>query len=229
MMRWETHLHTKEGSACASASAAEMARGCKAAGYDGMFVTDHFYHGNTCVDRDLPWEEWVRQFSLGYYHAKEEGERIGLRAGFGWEYSWDGNDFLTYGLSPEWLSAHPEVITVTPFEYLKLIREAGGCIVHAHSFRQAWYVGMIKLLPDLVDAVEVYNGGNQEEIFNERALWYAESFHLPQTSGSDTHYSNLYNGGILTAQDIQSTEDYAAVIRSGGIAGLIKNGKDCLF
>ncbi|MBQ8922238.1 MAG: histidinol-phosphatase [Oscillospiraceae bacterium] len=228
-MRWETHLHTKEGSACASASAAEMAKTCKEAGYDGMFVTDHFYHGNTCVDRDLPWEEWARQFSLGYYHAKEIGDRIGLRVCFGWEYSWDGNDFLTYGLSPQWLAAHPETVRVTPYEYLKLIREAGGCIVHAHPFRQEWYVKMIKLLPDLVDAVEVYNGGNHEDVYNDRALWYAESFGMKQTSGSDTHWSGVFTGGILTDCEMNSTEDYGGIIRSGGITGLIRAGKDCPF
>ena len=229
MMRWETHLHTNEASACATASAAEMARGCKAAGLDGMFVTDHFYYGNTCVDRRLPWEEWVRQFCLGYYHAKDEGDRIGLRVCFGWEYSWDGNDFLTYGLSPQWLAAHPEVIEVTPYEYLKLVRDAGGCVVHAHPFRQESYVPMIKLLPDLVDAVEVYNGGNHEEEYNRRALWYAESYGLRQTSGSDTHQSNSFTGGILTEYEILSTEDYRSVIRSGSIAGLIRNGIDCFF
>ena len=67
-MRWETHAHTSEASACATASAADMAWGCKRQGYDGMFITDHFFHGNTCIDRSLPWTEWVRRFSLGFYH-----------------------------------------------------------------------------------------------------------------------------------------------------------------
>lgn len=229
MLRWETHLHTQEGSACAGASAADMARGCKAAGYDGMFVTDHFYHGNTCVDRDLPWEEWARQFCLGYYHAKEAGDAIGLRVCFGWEYSWNGCDFLTYGLSPEWLRAHPETISVTPTEYMKLIRQAGGCIVHAHPFRQEWYVEAIKLVPDLVDAVEVYNGGNRQPVYNDNALWYAEQFSLPKTSGSDTHGDNWFNGGILTDYDLQDTAQYLDLIRSGGIKGLIRSGEDILF
>ncbi len=228
-MRWETHLHTAEASKCSSSPAAEMARTCKEAGYDGMFVTDHFYYGNTCVDRSLPWAEWARQFSLGYYHAKEEGDRIGLRVCFGWEYSWDGNDFLTYGLSPQWLAAHPEVITVTPYEYLKLIRASGGCIVHAHPFRQESYVPMIKLLPDLVDAVEVYNGGNHEDAYNDRALWYAESYGLKQTSGSDTHWSGVFTGGILTDCEMNSTADYGSLIRSGGITGLIRAGIDVPF
>ena len=228
-MRWETHLHTKESSACGRASAAEMARGCEQAGYDGMFVTDHFYYGNTCIDRSLPWEEWARRFCLGYYHAKEEGDRIGLRVCFGWEYSWDGNDFLTYGLSPLWLAAHPEVISVSPYEYLKLIRNAGGCIVHAHPFRQESYVPLIKLLPDLVDAVEVYNGGNAQAAFNDRALWYAGSYGLKQTAGSDAHWTEAIRCGILTDQTIESTEDYRNLILSGGITGLICDGEERFF
>lgn len=42
MFRYETHLHTAEGSGCASASGAEQARRYKALGYDGIIVTDHF-------------------------------------------------------------------------------------------------------------------------------------------------------------------------------------------
>ena len=214
MMRWETHCHTKEGSACARATAAEMAYACKKAGYDGLFVTDHFYMGNTAVDRSLPWEEWTRRFCLGYYHAKEAGDQIGLRVCFGWEYSWEGNDFLTYGLSPEWLAAHPEIIVVEPLKYLRMVRGAGGFVVHAHPFRQEAYVKYIKLLPEEVDAVEVFNAGNRDEKFNERALWYAESFDLPQTAGSDAHVTDGFGGGILTEADIHSAADYAAAVRS---------------
>ena len=226
MMRWETHVHTAEGSACGKASAAEMAAGCWEAGYDGMIVTDHFWHGNTAVNRDLPWPDWVRQFCLGYEHAREAGKLLGLRVCFGWEYSWDGTDFLTYGLSPAWLLAHPETVTFAPQDYLRLIRHSGGCIVHAHPFREASYVPLIRLLPDQVDAVETYNKGNFEDIYNDRARWYAESYGLPQTSGSDAHAAGVFGGGILTDADIHTTEDYAAAVLHGKIAGLIRNGAE---
>lgn len=226
MMRWETHMHTAEGSACGKASAAEMAAACKAAGYDGMIVTDHFWHGNTAVNRDLPWEEWARQFCLGYEHAKAAGEQIGLRVCFGWEYTWEGNDFLTYGFSPEWLIAHPETVTLAPLDYFRMIRGEGGCIVHAHPFRIAHYVPYLKLLPDKVDAVETYNRGNYEEIDNERAVWYAESYGLLQTSGSDAHAPGAFGGGILTEADIRSSKDYADAVLQGKIAGLIRPDKN---
>ena len=65
--RYETHLHTCEGSACASASGAEMARAHKEMGYTGIFVTDHFFNGNTAVPRDLPWRERVERGGTARY------------------------------------------------------------------------------------------------------------------------------------------------------------------
>ena len=95
---YETHMHTSEASACAGSTGAQMARAYKEAGYTGIIVTDHFFYGNTSVDRSLPWEEWVRRFCLGYEHAKAEGERIGLSVFFGWEACYEGTEFLVYGL-----------------------------------------------------------------------------------------------------------------------------------
>ena len=50
----ETHMHTSQGSACAVSTGEEMARAHKAAGYDAIIITDHFFGGNTTVPRDLP-------------------------------------------------------------------------------------------------------------------------------------------------------------------------------
>ena len=57
LYKYETHLHTKEASACASSTGAEMARAYQAAGYAGIIVTDHFFNGNTAVPANLPWEK----------------------------------------------------------------------------------------------------------------------------------------------------------------------------
>ena len=52
--RYDLHVHTYEGSACARSLAADIADFYKAKGYDGIVITDHFWTGNTRVDRDLP-------------------------------------------------------------------------------------------------------------------------------------------------------------------------------
>ena len=104
----------------------------KEAGYTGIIVTDHFFYGNTSVDRSLPWEEWVRRFCLGYEHAKAEGERIGLSVFFGWEACYEGTEFLVYGLDQAWLLAHPQIKDASIREQYALVHEGGGIISHAH-------------------------------------------------------------------------------------------------
>ena len=103
----ETHLHTSQGSACAHSTGAEMARAHKAAGYDTIIITDHFFGGNTAVPRDLPWAQRIELFCAGYEQAKQEGDKIGLTVLFGWEWAWHGTEFLTYGLDKAYLLAHP--------------------------------------------------------------------------------------------------------------------------
>ena len=72
--RYETHLHTSQGSACGKCTGEEMAEAYKEAGYTGIFVTDHFFYGNTAVDRSLPWEEWVESYCKGFEQAKKTGD-----------------------------------------------------------------------------------------------------------------------------------------------------------
>ena len=110
---YETHLHTAEGSACAGSSGAEMARAYAKAGYTGIIITNHFFYGNTAVDRSLPWSDWVEKYCLGYEHAKAEGDKLGLQVFFGWESGYRGTEFLIYGPDKQWLLKHPEIKDAT--------------------------------------------------------------------------------------------------------------------
>ena len=83
MYRYETHMHTMEASACANSSAADMADKYKAEGYDGIFITDHFFNGNSAVPRDLPWKERIELYCAGYENALKRGKEIGLDVFFG--------------------------------------------------------------------------------------------------------------------------------------------------
>ena len=49
MYKYETPLHTAETSKCGKSGGAEMARHFAGLGYTGIFVTDHFFNGNTTV------------------------------------------------------------------------------------------------------------------------------------------------------------------------------------
>ena len=123
---YETHMHTSEGSACACSTGAEMARAYAESGYTGIIVTDHFYYGNTAVDRKLPWQEWVERYCLGYEHAKAQGDKLGLQVFFGWESCYSATEFLVYGLDKEWLLSHPEIKDATVEEQFQLVHAGGG-------------------------------------------------------------------------------------------------------
>lgn len=229
MYRYETHLHTAEGSACASASGAEQARRYKELGYDGIIVTDHFFNGNTAVTNYLDWEERVNRYCKGYENAKAVGDEIGLKVFFGIEYSYFGADLLTYGVDKQWLLENDNICDISFYQYAERVHKAGGILVHAHPFREAdWYIHEIKLLPKWIDAVEVYNSGNGKEVYNDRAKWYAEQFGFVQTGGTDNHHLWVDPGrisGIETEKELCSIEDYIKAVKNGEVTPIIPKQK----
>ena len=109
MYRYETHLHTVESSACGATPGREYPAIFRDRGYDGIFITDHFFHGNTRPSRDLPWPDYVDAYMKGYEEAKKAGDAIGFKVFFGIEENFDGDEYLLYGVGREFLLAHPEI------------------------------------------------------------------------------------------------------------------------
>lgn len=217
---YETHMHTSEGSACGRNTAAEMTRAYAEAGYTGIIITDHFFYGNTAVDRSLSWEQWVEGYCLGYEHAREEGEKYGLQVFFGWESGYQGTEFLIYGLDKEWLLSHPEIKDATVEEQYRLVHRDGGIVVHAHPFREASYIAEIRLFPDYVDAVEGINAAHSGRTkmchghpeYNDRAMAYAAEHNLPLTAGSDQHTVEMIGGGMVFSRKLQDIHDFARAV-----------------
>lgn len=219
--KYETHMHTKEGSACASSTGAEMARAHKQAGYAGIFVTDHFFNGNSAVPRELPWKERVERFCLGYEHAREEGEKIGLQVFFGFEYAYHGAEFLVYNLDKAWLLAHEDIDLGSPRRNLAQMHADGAIIIQAHPFRERDYIDHIQLFPRDIDGVEAINAahlGEEGKRMNARAFAYAEMFDLPVTAGSDSHSADrLFGGGVELPEKLSCPADYLWALRAGAV------------
>ena len=223
MYKYDTHVHTSEASACARSTGPEMARKYKELGYDGIFVTNHFFNGNTSVDRHLPWDKWVDGYYAGYETAKEEGDKIGLSVFFGFEYHFgEGSEVLVYNLSREYIKEHDEMCRIPANDFINLVHDGGGFIVQAHPFREADYIKMIRLYFDGMDGVEVINTSHKDEKFNERAYWYAKSYNYPMTSGSDSHSTSyIYGGGILVEEPFKCEADYLDALKNGKIRALL--------
>lgn len=230
---YETHMHTCEGSACARNTGKEMAKAAKDAGYTGIIITDHNWYGNSCIDGTLPWTEWIEQFCRGYENAKSWGDQIGLQVFFGYESCYNGTEFLIYGVDKQWLKDHPQIKDASVKEQHSLIREAGGMVIHAHPFREEYYIPQIRLFPEEVDGVEGINASHSSSLsrshnhpeFDRQAIAYANEHGLPMSAGSDVHTTRLFGGGVAFKRRLSSIEDYCQAIL-GGEDYLLTNGDE---
>lgn len=222
--KYETHMHTSEGSACARNTGREMARCYKENGYTGVFITDHNWYGNTAVDRSLPWEEWCERFFKGYEGAKAEGDEIGLQVFPAWESGYHGPEFLIYGVTPAELAAHPEFKDATVPEQFELVHSFGGMVIQAHPFRTADYIDIARLYPEYCDGAEIINAshsnalnGNTDRVICDiRAIEYARTHGLPATAGSDQHSVSAFGGGMLFKKPLESVRDYIETVKGRG-------------
>lgn len=221
LLKYETHLHTSESSACATCSGAEQARIYKKLGYSGIIITDHFFNGNTTVPGKLPWEERVERFMTGYENAYTEGRKIGLPVYFGWEESYSGTDFLVYGLDKKWLLEHPDIERWNLKEHYERIHRDGGYIVHAHPFREAYYINEIRLFPDYVDGVEVVNASHVNISYNIKAASYAKKYGKPVTGGSDAHHFNSIHGGMVFCSKLNNIQDFIYNVKNNTSIALL--------
>lgn len=219
MFKYETHMHTRETSACATASGAQQARRYKDDGYDGIIITDHFFNGN-CLPEIRYCDDWKRKvdmFCKGYDEAKAEGDRIGLKVFFGFEYCYCGADMLVYGLGKQWLYDHPECMEISFFDFADLAHKSGAILIHAHPFREADYLSEIRLVPKWIDGVEVFNSGNYDDRYNDRALRYAKDYGFVMTGGTDNHHLTVSRlSGITTQTPANSINDIMNAITTGG-------------
>lgn len=212
MYKYETHMHTFPVSGCAKVSAQEAMEFYGSAGYDGVFITNHFILENINVEDSALIKERLEFYFSDYDKAVEVGKKIGLKVFLGIETTHGGTDFLVYGPNKAWYMDHPEIIGMKMSEKLNFLRENGAYIVQAHPFREAGYIDHIRLFPRHVDAVEVINSC-RTDFENQMALLYAENYGLPHFAGSDNHVGKdrPYLAGMCSKRPIK---DEAAFIRA---------------
>lgn len=218
MYKFEIHLHTNNCSACAISDPEEMINAAKKNGYSGIVVTNHFYHGNTAVDRNLPWRNFIGEYAADYFELKELGEQEGITVFFGLEEGFaPGREMLIYGLEPEIFAESPDFIMMSAKEKSDFIHENGGLCVCAHPFRDRDYIPDPNTPPnpDLFDGIEGFNLFNQTEE-NEKAFVFALNNKKLVTSGGDIHRAKDFgNAGIAFDTPVTDYKTFIENLRSG--------------
>ena len=148
----------------------------------------------------------------GYEDAKEEGDRIGLDVFFGIEENHKGDEYLIYGLTKEFMKAHPEMEHWTRRQQLDEVHKAGGCVIQAHPFRMRNYMDRIRLGLHFCDGIEAANFGN-DPLDDARAIRYGREFGLVMTAGSDNHKSPAKETyGVELPRRLTCIQDYVQMI-----------------
>lgn len=212
MFKAETHCHTREVSGCSRKSAKDMIKLYKEAGYSTVFISDHFQASSLDVLGEIPWNEKMTIFLSGYYRAKYEGDLLGITVLPAAEICFDdsANHYLAYGITKEFLDAHPNLHKMSSAEFLPIARAAGIFIVHAHPYRD----GSQSATPELVDAIEIYNSNPRHEDHSELSKALAEKYGLPVTAGSDAHRDeDIACSGIETEEEIMTTSDFIRLVK----------------
>lgn len=212
------HQHTAVASACAQVTPEEVIRGLKKAGFSGVVMTEHFYHGNTAVRRHQAWEDFVRPYEEAYERAKKAAKKwdfdvlFGIEEGVG-----GGKEVLIYGITPAFLYAHPELRDARLPELAELVRAAGGLVVQAHPFRVRDYIRAPweELPAEHLDGIEVHNACN-DPLSNARAQTLADKHGLIEVAGSDAHTpQSLGRAGIACEHRIRTERELADTLRGG--------------
>ena len=228
--KYETHLHTSEGSKCAVTKAVDYIKSYKKLGYSGIFITNHFFNGNTTVPKDLPWKERIEKFCEGYNLALEATKNDDdFNVFLGLEQTFNNDDYLVYGFDKNYLKEHPEIENMNQQELFLEVEKVGGLMIQAHPFRLRSHLNAIDLHPLEVHGVEVFNGHNTINE-NEMAAFYAKNFGCLMSSGSDIHDVNHILeipesiGGVEFETPIYDVNDFCKRMKARQYA-LVNNEK----
>lgn len=217
---YEMHQHTAGCSACAGADPVKTVKALKAAGFTGMVLTNHFFRGNTGINRRLEWVDFVRPYIAAYEVAKAAGEKLDFDVLFGLEEGvGGGKEVLLYGITPAWVLAHPQLRELhgdrESLERLcAMVHEGGGLVYQAHPFRVREYIAdpWKPLPPEFLDGVEGYNACNSP-VENARAVAFAREFDLPLVAGSDSHVADFRGRyGIACYHRIRTGQELAETL-----------------
>ena len=224
--KYQMHIHTAPCSACGRMSPAELCEALHENGYQGTVLTNHFYHGNSGIDRSesTTWEEFVSAYEKDYLECLEEAKKYDLDIIFSVEEVLiPGLEILCYGVTPEILYAHPELRCCSPERKVEILRQNGVLLIQPHPFREAFYIPNPGPLPlEFIDGVEVYNRGNGTDEMNKKALDFANEHNLIKTSSADAHSTDRVPcGGIITEKRIKSTQDLVNTLRNGNYTLII--------
>ncbi|MBQ4071166.1 MAG: hypothetical protein IJD51_01960 [Clostridia bacterium] len=216
--RYQLHTHTSPCSRCAVMHPEDLAEGLYSQGLAGAVLTNHFFGGNSGIDRALGWEAFVERYERDYTECRAAAEKYGVDIIFSLEEHLDGGrEVLCFGVTPEMLYKHPELMARDQEIWYNTLHGGGGLLIQAHPFRRRAYITAPYPLPlSHLDGIEIYNYGNTPEENLMAEEFAGEHPELILTAGADAHSTRTLSfGGIATDERIRDEAALCRILRSG--------------
>lgn len=179
----DMHAHSSAISRCCRATVEQVLETDKSVGIDGIVLTNHYQIEYT-VNGDS--HELARRYTDEYYHAKEAGEKLGMRVFYGMEVTarqFGCAHMLIYGIDPSFTLEHSDIYDYTLEEMYRAAHEAGAALIQGHPFRRG---GTLVDL-NFVDGVEANCHPIYEGPYYDRLATVAREAGLIMTCGGDYH------------------------------------------
>ena len=208
----ELHCHSREVSSCADANADVVARKYLEAGYSTIVLTNHFNY-----DTMRHWGETDYQSFVNRYLAaadtlqKAVGSSITVLLGMEIRFPVNWNDYLVYGVTPEFLRNYPDLLDLDLSRFHALVNANGMLLFQAHPFR----FGMTTTNPGLLDGIESHNGHPHHNSNNDIAESWASKYNLLRSAGSDYHHErDNPTSGIVADHPVDTQKALIELLRS---------------
>ena len=210
MFKTETHLHTKPVSACGHLLPKEMMELYHNAGYESVFVSDHFakYHFDK-FGENLTWREKTDILYNAYLEAKAHGEKYGMHILFAPELSLHENHYLLYGVDKKFLNEREDIFEMPLEEFYRHAKEHNLTIIQAHPCRD----GVCFPTPEYIDGIEAINSNPRHDNFDEKCFELAKKYNFPMSAGSDAHrYEDIAGAAVISEYSITKAQQQMIVI-----------------
>ena len=177
----DMHAHSSGISRCCKIPFDQVLRTAKEHGIDGIVLTNHYQRPNEgTVDAFV--DQYIEEYQRALAYGRENGHRVF----FGIEVTmalYPGVHMLVYGVTPDFLRAHPFLFDCTQDALYRLVKSEQGILVQAHPFRNNTTV----LDPKFLDGVESYCHPKYKNAHSDRLMDIARENHLLVTCGGDYH------------------------------------------
>ncbi|MBQ9080161.1 MAG: PHP domain-containing protein [Clostridia bacterium] len=209
----DMHVHSAPMSTCGKLPSDQIIERTKAAGLDGMVLTNHYNRKG--MHEGETYEQYARRYISEYEFAKKYGDEHGFRVFFGIEVSmlaYKKAHVVAYGVDYDFVFNNVNMIEYDQEQLYRAVKAAGGVLIQAHPYRKN-----VDRLMDInyLDGIELschpgYDGTHIDEL-----SVIAKQNGKILTCGGDYHGGSIRpHCGMYLPDSFETTQDIAKYLET---------------